>query len=151
MMLDPEQELVLLSQIAGCVHQIDFAQVVVQAVRRIAVGEGKLGFDVDARVLRNLISEDLEISVPQMADHRISQLNVPFEVSRTLKGAWRIEPQNQKPDIFDLPPHELCKLIRGVIWRDEYFRGKEIPEIAKREQVDQSHVHRLIRRSLEIA
>jgi hypothetical protein len=41
--------------------------------------------------------------------------------------------------------------VRGIIWRDEYFTGTPVVAIAEREGLDQSHVHRLIRRSLEIS
>ena len=53
--------------------------------------------------------------------------------------------------IFDLPPHDLRDLIRGVIWRDEHFRGMTIREIAKRDKRSDAFVGGMIRKSLEIA
>ena len=79
------------------------------------------------------------------------KLQVPYQTRRAAKGSWVIQPEGKGGDVLDLPPQELTNLVRGIIWRDEYFMGTPVGEIARREGLDQSHVHRLISRSLEIA
>lgn len=53
-------------------------------------------------------------------------------------------------DPLDLPVPQLKALIKGTIWRDDYFAGISMGDIAKREGTDERHVRRLITNSLTI-
>lgn len=61
-----------------------------------------------------------------------------------------IAPEKTKDDIFDLPPHELKKLVQGFIWRDEHFAGLVIKDIALQEKCSQSYVGTAIFDSFKI-
>lgn len=81
------------------------------------------------------------------------KITAPFQISGDKTCAVVIRPTatNTPEDIFSLPPHRLANLMKGIIWRDEHFRGASIRGIARREKCDDTFVGRLIRESLEIA
>ena len=75
---------------------------------------------------------------------------VPYTIRRARKGALVIAPDTNEVDIFDMPSHELKKLVQGFIWRDEHFSGMTIKEIALRENYSQSYVRTAIFSTFEI-
>ncbi len=83
----------------------------------------------------------------------IYKLEAPFQMDKDLKYTVVIRPPatNTPEDIFSLPPKKLVNLMKGIIWRDEHFRGMSIRGIARREKCADVFVGRLIRESLEIA
>ena len=81
------------------------------------------------------------------------KITAPFQMGGDKTCAIVIRPPatHTPEDIFSLPPHRLKNLVKGIIWRDEHFRGMSIRGIARRERCDDTLVGRLIRESLEIA
>ena len=77
---------------------------------------------------------------------------VPFSTRRSEKGAVVIQSngEGEKGDPFAKTPLELKNWVRGVVWRDEFFNGTMIADIAKREKMDPRYVGRLIDASLSI-
>ena len=55
-----------------------------------------------------------------------------------------------KDDPFNRAEHEVQNWVRGIVWRDLYFRGKSLDNIAAQESVDVRYVARLINESLSI-
>jgi len=53
-------------------------------------------------------------------------------------------------DPLDIPVPQLKALVKGTIWRDDYFAGMSLRDIAEREGTDERHVRRLITNSLTI-
>lgn len=126
-------------------------ELIIQAVQSIVIDIGQITIEVSVDNLKSWIAEKFKISLPCVQTGAMFKLHVPFRTRRANKGSWVIQPENQKGSFLDLPPQELANLVRGIIWRDEYFTGTPVATIAEREGLDQSHVHRLIRRSLEIS
>ncbi|MFN7114911.1 MAG: recombinase family protein [Alphaproteobacteria bacterium] len=78
-----------------------------------------------------------------------TELLVPFEPIQS--GRSFVIPNNVPVrDPLDLPAPQLKALIKGTIWRDDYFGGMSMGDIAKREGTDERHVRRLITNSLTI-
>lgn len=87
-----------------------------------------------------------------LPDKNIYTRSIPFSTRRAEKGTLviRAKAKDERDDPFDKTPLELKNWVRGVVWRNEFFKGTMITEIAKREKVDPRHVGRLIDASLNI-
>ncbi len=57
----------------------------------------------------------------------------------------------QNYDPFNQPEEEIRRWVQGIIWRDEHFRGLPIEQIAKRENVSSTQIHRWINLTFEMA
>jgi site-specific DNA recombinase len=78
-----------------------------------------------------------------------TEIEVPFEPIQS--GRSFIIPNNVAiRDPLDLPVPQLKALVKGTIWRDDYFAGMSMADIAQREGTDERHVRRLITNSLTI-
>ena len=92
---------------------------------------------------------DVEFSPPEK---EIYNYTIPFSTRRAEKGALIIQSKakEEKDDPFAKTPLELKNWVRGIVWRDEFFKGTMIADIAKREKIDPRYVGRLIDASLSI-
>lgn len=78
-----------------------------------------------------------------------AEIQVPFEPIQS--GRSFVLPNNVRiRDPLDLPTPQLKALVRGTIWREDYFAGMSLGDIAQREGTDERHVRRLITSSLTI-
>lgn len=77
------------------------------------------------------------------------EIEVPFEPIQS--GRSFVLPNNVPiRDPLDLPVPQLKALVKGTIWREDYFAGMSLRDIAQREGTDERHVRRLITNSLTI-
>lgn len=99
-------------------------------------------------VLISLLSEKLKINLPEPID-KIHIESIPF---RTRRGdrVMIVTTPSGKHDPFDRTPIELKNWVRGIVWRDEFYSGLRIEQIAKRENLSARYVGRLIDASLEV-
>ena len=118
-------------------------------VNKIAVDQENLEIDVDVTKLHQTLEKELAITIPKKFKKPSHQISVPFTIRRAHKGAIILKPENDKSDPFDLPPQQLKNLIRGIIWRDEHFAGASLVHIARRENLSQSGVRKIIMRSFD--
>ena len=58
---------------------------------------------------------------------------------------------SDKHDPFNKTPTELKNWVRGIVWRDEFYSGLRIEQIAKRENLSARYVGRLIDASLKVS
>lgn len=78
-----------------------------------------------------------------------AEIEVPFEPIQS--GRSFVIPNNVPiRDPLDIPVPQLKALVKGTIWRDDYFGGMSMGDIAQREGTDERHVRRLITNSLTI-
>jgi len=61
-----------------------------------------------------------------------------------------IKSETGSDDIFDLQPQELKRLVQGMIWRDEHFKGATLKDIAKREKLSDSFIGKHIFKAFEL-
>lgn len=74
---------------------------------------------------------------------------MPYYAKRAQRGAIVIQ-QGDGKDPLDLPKNKLETLVKGVIWRDEHFKGRSFRTIAQEEGVDESYIRQTINRTLDV-
>lgn len=75
----------------------------------------------------------------------------PYSVTRAAKGAIIIDAKDtrlSKNDPFNRPDHEIQNWVKGTVWREQYFKGQKLHDIAAREKADARYVMRMIELSL---
>jgi hypothetical protein len=120
-------------------------------VKRVIIRDGQMSIQVCANRFIAWAADKCCVPLQALEAEAVMKLQVPFQTRRAAKGAWVIRSEKEPDGVLGLPPQELTNLVRGIVWRDEYFTGTSVTTIAEREGLDPSHIHRLIRRSLEIA
>lgn len=118
-------------------------------VHKITVGQQILQIEVSRERLRNFLEERLNLAIPLAAGKALHILSVPFSTTRANKGAIIMSPKNSDQDPFDLPPHQLRNLVRGIVWRDEHFDGMSIEDLAVREGLSKSGIRKIIMDSFD--
>ena len=87
-----------------------------------------------------------------------SSFNLVVEtINRLKKGVveWAkdcaiiIEGNNISKDPLDLPPDQLKRIVKGIVWRDEHFAGETLRDIAAREKHGENYVNRCIQESFK--
>lgn len=83
----------------------------------------------------------------------IREIKTPYITRRAHRGSIIIEADKTTgdKDSLDLPPGELRNLVRGLIWRDEHFKGKTIREIGLQEKFSEGFVGKCIFGTFELA
>lgn len=130
------------------------AEQVFETVSRIVVGNDTLEVQISISRLKTVLHDFHGLTLktlPRQED--TTSLEVPFMVGKSWHGSSIIRPPSKgtPEDIFDLPPHDLRDFIRGMIWRDEHFKGMTIRAIAKRDKRSDAFVGAMIRKTLDIA
>ena len=128
-------------------------KIIKKAVQRITVHKNTLNIIIKPTELSVLFQEELRIYIQNRSFKATYEIVEPFHVTRSWKGSnvIRLPAQKTPEDIFSLPPYELKNLVRGIIWRDEHFKGMTIRQIAEREKSTDAFVGRLIRDTFSIA
>jgi site-specific DNA recombinase len=122
---------------------------VTSCVQKIIVGQEVLTIEISPKCLQEFLEEKLKLAIPYKPDQSQHTLSVPFSTTRANKGAIIMSPKNSEHDPLDLPPHQLRNLVRGIVWRDEYFDEMSIEDIAAREGLSKSGVRKIIMGSFE--
>lgn len=126
-------------------------EIIGEALKKIVISENKLVLQFNWPALNEKIIEDLQIELP-MPKQEVYLHTIPFSTRRANKGTLIIQSHTDSPkdDPFARTPLELKNWVRGIVWRDEFFSGTMIADIAKREKIDPRYVGRLIDASLNI-
>lgn len=69
------------------------------------------------------------------------------------KSGHTVIPAKRRPisgDPFDRSPQEMKDWVRGIIWRDDHFKGMTIRAIAKRNNCSESLVAKMIQHSFTV-
>lgn len=77
----------------------------------------------------------------------------PLYITRRYCGTITIiagDEKLAKDDPFNCAPHEIQNWVKGIAWRDQYFRGRMLDVIAEEENVDVRYVVRMIDQTFEI-
>lgn len=116
-------------------------------IQRIIVGLDALLMYLDRPALQRMFSDQLNLDL-SLGDKAMATIKVPYTARKSYLGTVVLKPQNRQDDVFDrLHQSELKNLIRGVIWRDEYFKGATLGAIAHKEGLPQNWIGMLIRQS----
>ncbi|MDE2337505.1 MAG: recombinase family protein [Alphaproteobacteria bacterium] len=136
------------------VHKANFfcaTKLLKNPVQKIIVGVDSVTIHIMPENLRTLIQKELKIVMPAVGSE-VYKITVPFRTRKSKRGAVVIRPpaNETEEDAFNLPPHELRDIVRGIIWRGEHFAGMTMRDIAKREGHSEVFIARLIRKSFDI-
>jgi len=124
--------------------------IVRSTIAKVIVGTDSLTLQVNSNLLKEEICKNLRLSLPRSQKSLSKEIIVPFKISRAEKGAIIISAKKCNRDALDLPPHELKKLVQGIIWRDEHFNGKTLREIAGKNDLSEGYIGRCIFNTFKI-
>ena len=123
--------------------------VIRKSVSKITVSQNNLDIEIRTTDVHEHLQNTLDLIIPNRLKTSTYILSCPFTTRRAHKGTIIIEPENTEKDLLDLPPTQLKNLVRGVIWRDEHFAGKSLIAIAKRENLSEAGVRKIIMGSFD--
>lgn len=98
-------------------------------VGRVTVHMNTITLNFKPGGLGILAKEHLGIAIQEP---EISQLEAPYHTRRGDKGTVIIDTPERSKDIFLLPPAELKRLVQGIAWSEDHFKGESIKAIARR-------------------
>lgn len=149
LMLDLEQYHRVLTYLTKQIPDSLIKDILKGAVLKITLNAETIMLELDLFQLRQKLSDTGNCHLPR-PQKETQIITTTYQSARIKDGAIVIKSKrktsNDNP--FDLPKPELKRLIQGIIWRDEYFKGTSLPELAKREDMDVSYMRRLIRYSV---
>lgn len=127
-------------------------ELVLASVQKVIVDRDNIAVHVKISALSEFMAEQLQINLPAAVDE-IREIKTSYITRRAHRGSIIIEADENAgdKDSLDLPPGEIRNLVRGLIWRDEHFKGKTIREIALQEKFSEGFVGKCIFGTFELA
>ncbi len=138
--INQHEEIELIQKIVDVQNTISMDEFVRSCIEQVIVQADRLEIKIRVDALSALLAGVAKMKIDSADGKSTASLLVTYTIRRAKKGALVIAPEKSKSDIFDLPSHELKKLVQGFIWRDEHFAGMAIKDIAVRENCSQSYV-----------
>lgn len=149
LMLDLEEHHRVLNHLSKQISNSVINGLLKGVVLKITLDAETIILNLDLLKLHQKLSEIGSCQLPE-PQKETQTITATYQTTRIKDGAIVIQSKesasNGNP--LDLPKPELKRLIQAIIWRDEYFKGTSLPEIAKREGMDISYMRRLIRHSV---
>lgn len=142
-----------LSKVSDHKIVINVEKFIRQVCQGIIIGKNYLKIKVRCNDVCEFLNHELQLSLPASPEDHVHEFTTAWRISRSKKGAIRIDAHSEhlsKDDPFNKPEHEIQKWIKGVIWREQHFKGKSISAISRSENIDMRYVSRLITQSLQI-
>lgn len=143
--LDPIDDQHSIQHITG--KNIPHSTLITEGVNNITVNQSCLEIDVNPARMRETLKAYLELDIPERSKETSHVLSVPFKLNRANRGAIILKPENSSR--LDLPPEQLKNLVRGVVWRDEHFAGMSMRAIARRENMSEAGIRKIIMGSFD--
>jgi len=116
-------------------------------VRKITLDMETLTIDLNHAILMVLAKEHLGITLPEMD---IKKIIAPYQIKRGRGGAVVIDTPSRKADLFSLPPDQLKRLVQGIVWAEDHFKGESVKAIAQRVGYSASFVTQTIFKSFRL-
>ncbi len=143
----------VIDYISACRQEINIDSIICTACQKISLSQEQLRITMNSSTLAEVLKLQFNLTLPPLHNDLTYEMAVPYYVTRTRKGAIMIDTQDtglSKDDPFNRPDHQIHNWVRGTVWRDMYFKGKMLEEIAAQEKVDVRYVARLIDESLAV-
>jgi len=115
-------------------------------VIKVIIDVGNIKVEASVSKLVELINKSVNTNVSCINTPMVHRVDIPYHTKRAQRGAVVLRLGDGK-DPLDLPNNKLEALVKGVIWREEHFKGKSFRQIAKADNVNESYVRQLINRS----
>jgi DNA invertase Pin-like site-specific DNA recombinase len=119
-----------------------------QVVDKITVCQDVLNITLSGQLFQDYIHKNYDTDFYSPAKTTID-IKHRFEKVTGNNGAVILKSKDHKTDPFDRPANELERIIRGMIWREEYFDGRPMYKIAEDNDCSYKYVRRSIVESLE--
>ncbi|MFN3828267.1 MAG: recombinase family protein [Micavibrio sp.] len=142
-----------LSKTSDLKEMVDIEKFIRHACKGIIIHKSFLQIKISCKNVSEFLNQELHLSLPIAHEELFHELTANWGISRSRKGAIRIDARSEhlsKDDPFNRPEYEIQKWVKGVVWREQHFKGKSISEIARSENIDIRYVSRLIMQSLQI-
>lgn len=147
-LLPPETEPDILDYILKNQDAIPTPDLIRSCVERVIIGFNQITIKVNPSPLCQIIEKEFKIRI-QTQDALI-KLEIPFKMGKAKRGAVVIRPTDTHPDVLDLPPEKIKKVVQGIIWRDEHFGGMTLRDISLREKCSEAYVGTAIFLGLDV-
>jgi len=118
-------------------------------VSRVLVGQDEFTIQGNLPKLRQHLENTLHLAVPVRSEIVPFILSTSFATQRAHRGTIMLRPALPEKSLHELPPFELRNLVRGVIWRDRHFAGEPIREIARKENLSEAGIRKIIMGSFD--
>ena len=118
-----------------------------KVVKKVTVGLEDLTIEINLKSLKEVLDNKFKVSVH--VDGEAQEIIWPYKIAKGKKGTLIIQSNADGGDPLDMPPEQLQRLVQGIAWRDEYFEGMTLKEIAAREKCSDSYVSKCIKQSFE--
>jgi site-specific DNA recombinase len=112
-------------------------------IQKIVISSDNLNITFDTGHIEKVILEALSITLPE-TDPEQAIFSVPYNTGRGENGMIVIQPEGKPKSRLDLPANTLKKLVQGVIWREKYFDGMTLEQLAKTNNCSWTHVSNCI-------
>ena len=150
--MDSEDHHEIFEKIIKNVEKLEMRALVTKTVNKIAIDLNDVKIIVDQEKLLTEVCRALHLPMPQMVESDVVTITIPIEMIKPKTGSFVVEPKrNSMHDPFDRTPQELKNWVRGVIWRDNHFRGITIRQMAQEAGCSDSRVASLIAESFTAA
>lgn len=137
-LLPPETEPDIVDHILKNQATIPTPDLIKSCVERVIIGFNQITIKVNPSQLYQIIEKEFKVRIPTQSA-RI-ELEIPFKMGKAKRGAVVIQPTDTHPDVLDLPPEKIKKVVQGIIWRDEHFGGMTLRDISLREKCSEAYV-----------
>jgi len=145
------------SKVIEAVHaqrdSVDIDDAIRHACQRVIVGTDAATVTFSSSRLIKYIAESQQITLPDITTDLMPIFTVPLYITRRYRGTITIiagDEKLTKDDPFNRAPHEIQNWVKGIAWRDQYFRGRKLNVIAEEENVDVRYVARMIDQTFDI-
>jgi len=119
-----------------------------EIVSKVTIDLEKVVIRFQAHGLENLTNRFFQLNL-QDIQLNLQPLSIAYNTKKTERGAVVIEAEDQLRDMFAVSPGTLKKLIQGIVWRDEHFKGTDLKDIAIKYGHSEGYVGKVIFNSFE--
>lgn len=125
-------------------------QIVRACISRVIPTEKTLAIEIDRAALHKHLKDTLHLALPGQTKTESITITADFTLERAYKGAVLLQPDTADKNALDqLPPVQLKNLVRGIIWRDRHFAGESIRDIARKENLSEAGIRKIIMGSFD--
>lgn len=124
-------------------------EIIKKAVTKVVINVGTLQVHLSKAKLNSLLSKKLNIAFPKPDDETHIEI-LPFLTRRGDRVTIIAGAEPERPNPFAKDPVKLKNWVRSIVWREEFFDGMKIEEIAKRENFTPRYIGRQIEASLSL-
>lgn len=151
--LASDEQFELIEKIVEQSDKLQMRHLVARSVDKVVIGISNVEIFVDRLNLLTEICRNLNLPQLQIPESGMGTITIPIETLKPKTGSFIVKPnvKQQARDPFDRTPQELKNWVKGVIWRDQHFKGMTIRQMAQEAGCSDSLVASLIAKSFTAA